>query len=304
MRLRALLFTPRLLPVLAVSVTIGCAATTGSSNHPPSGAWVRKGLGGRPDGVLVLRLDRARNDPVYGPLIREGLRDPELDATLSSIGSVEVWVIADGTTAKNSSWLLAIHALPALKAARPWWQPWARYLKGARPLPSGALEFTTSIGGTLLGLYGYPDGTVIAATGAAVARLADRARRGAAPPPPTSYGRDAIFAVHIGPRIYHLPDLRSNASHGLQAVWAVIHPSERGDLVLGARYDDVADARSAHELLTSGVKELASEREDALPYCPALAQLKLGFHREGRTLSGYIGNIPAVLVAIRDGRCG
>jgi hypothetical protein len=291
----------RALPVFAL--TLACSPLRGTT-PPSAAAATRDLLGGRPDAGVVVRLDRARNDPVYGPVLREQTRDPAVDAALATVDGVELWVLADGADLRHSSWVLAVHALPAARPVVPWWDPWQRHVPGARRLPSGAFELTTSVGGVLLALVGWPDGTLLAATGRAAPRLTERARRGDGPPPPTTWEREAIAAMYVGPRVLRLPDARAaKVGDGLVAAAAVVRTSAHGDLAFAVGYDTLAHAEAAHDLVAAERPRLEAARLEAARTCPPLAQLELAYQRDGRTLRGRIGHIPEVLVALRRGEC-
>lgn len=300
---RALLSSRLLLTMFAVHLASGCETARSASKHPTSGPQAREVVGGRADALVVLRLELAMNDPLYGPLLRDNRR-PDIESTVSSIRSIEAWMIADGATARTSSCFLAVHARPPAQATGVWWHAWEKLLNGSTRLPSGTLEYISSVAGMPVALYAYNDGTLLAATGTQVSRLHARARRSAQPPPPTTYEPDAIFAAYIGPRVYELPDVRTSPmSQGVESSWAIVRASARGDMAFSATYDTVKRARAVHDMTVIGMQQYAAVKAEAVRECPPLGQLEVGFERRGRTLSGRLGNLPGVLLAIKGGAC-
>ncbi|MBK7579684.1 MAG: hypothetical protein IPI67_05685 [Myxococcales bacterium] len=296
----------RVVAWFSVLLLVACGSASSRIASPDATSWESKVLGGAPDARLVLRLDRANADPVYGgpqtPYDRRSPSDPELEAFLVAVDSLELWFVADAREADRSSFLLVVRGKPDLERLKQ--QSDVRGLLSRSPerLPSGVLAYLLSDGATPAELFVLPSGTWVVAAGRIAGRVRYHLFSHAEDPPPAPNESDAILALWIGPGATRLRSVGKRAA-GFEELSVIIRSSQRGDMELTVKFTDEKAAKAALAEVQTLLVQLPAAQKELADSCPAWEAVRFGLQRDGRAITGRVSQLPALIRAYRSGAC-
>lgn len=288
----------RWLALLSLVLLVACGSRAARIESPDAAGWESELLGRAPDARMILRIDAANRDPVYGgPASHRDDADPEIEALVRELTSIEVAFAADGKDAERSSFVVIARGKPSLDLLRKHRAP----SKPPERLPTGVLAYDLTED-TPVALFVLPSGTWVLAAG----RITNRARyhffSHGEDPREASFEPDALLALWIGKGVTRLSDLGKSA-RGFEELSFALRSSERGDLVLRARFSDEASAEEAHRTATLLLARLPEAQKALADECPAWQSVRLSLDRSGRTLLFQLANLPPLVRAYRTGAC-
>lgn len=302
------MFQRLFLIVVLLGVFAGCGSARSHVERPGLSGWESQMLGAPPDAYFVIRMDKALADPVYGgprtPFDPPpSAQDPELEAIVRSITSVEAWMVADALDRDRSSLLLVVRGHPSLDDVRR--QDKEGKLKWRSPerLPSGATFYDLSDHKTNGALIVLPSGTWVAAAGPITGRVRYHFFSTAADPPPSKYEPDALLAVWVGPGASKLAGKGEDSKLGLEGGALVVRSSARGDVELTATFTDEQHAERAAASVIALAALLPTVRHELANKCPAWDKVEFDLKRDGKTVRGRMSNLPPLVRAYRLGAC-
>jgi len=247
----------RLVAWLSLFLLVACSSAASRIASPDATELERDLLGGAPDARLVLRLDKAAQDPVYGGpptgYDRREPADPELEAFVAGVTGIEVWFVADDQKADSSSALFVIRGRPNFGYLQKHEKARALFARETERLPTGVRVYDFSEGGTHVAFFILPSGSWVIATGRIVGRVRYHFFSHGDDPPPVRYEPDALLAMWVGPGVMRLADLAKQGG-GFEGLSLAIRSSARGDMEASATlvdYSHLNQAQGRHRRLFS-----------------------------------------------------
>lgn len=294
----------RLLLCFSLLLLVACGASSPRIDSPEATDWESRVLGGPPDARLVVRLDKAKADPVYGgaPTAYDRPVDPETEALVRDLDSLELWFVADDGRASRASFLVVVRGRPNLDTLRRHGDTRALFARKPERLPSGVLAFDFSDEETPLGFFVLPSGTWVIAAGRIVGRVRYQLFSHAEEPPPAPHERDAIVALWIGPGATRLSGVAKHAD-GFEELSLSVRSSQRGDMELSVQFADDKSAKRALAAADTLLAQLPGAQKALTDRCPAWSEVRIGLERRSRSLTGRLSNLPALVRAYRSGAC-
>jgi len=297
---------PRFLAWLCLVLLVGCGSASPRIASPEASDWEAQVLGGAPDARLILQVEEANADPVYGgPPTAYDRRDPkdaELEALLRGVRSIELWFVVDDRNAERSSLLVLVRGKPDFEALRRHPDTRALFARKPEQLPSGVLAYPVSEDSTPVVFYLLPSGSWVIAAGRISGRVRYHLFSHGGDPPPAPSERDALMAMWVGPGAVRLAEVEKSAK-GFQELSLAIRSSRSGDMELSAKFASEKDAKAALASIQEALKQLPAAQKALADQCPAWEGVRFGLEREGRTLSGRVSNLPPLVRAYRTGAC-
>jgi len=293
--------------LFSVLSLVACGPAAPRVAAPEMTTWERDMLGGPPDAHFIVRLDKARADPVYGgpptPFDKPPSKpaDPEMDVAMNAMLGAELWMIADSEA--SLSVLAVLRGPVPLSILRN--EASGRKVLASPPerLPSGVLLYTFSepkAEGIFLVL---PSGTWVAATGRIVGRVRFHFFSHSADPPPALHEPDAIVAAWAGPGIGRLSPSTSEETSGLEGGGLVIRSSARGDLDTIFVFKDEKNAERAMNAVQALLALVPDFKKRLTDKCPLWESVTIELHRDGKAIAGRMSNLPPLIRAYRTGAC-
>lgn len=296
----------RLIAWLSLFLLVACSSAASRIASPDATELERDLLGGAPDARLVLRLDKAAQDPVYGGpptgYDRREPADPELEAFVAGVTGIEVWFVADDQKADSSSALFVIRGRPNFGYLQKHEKARALFARETERLPTGVRVYDFSEGGTHVAFFILPSGSWVIATGRIVGRVRYHFFSHANDPPPVRYEPDALLAMWVGPGVMRLADLAKQGG-GFEGLSLAIRSSARGDMEASATFVDDKHANEAQAAIAAALAELPKAQKALADECPAWQSVRFELRRDGRTLTGRVSNLPPLVRAYRSGAC-
>lgn len=296
----------RLVAWLSLLLLVACSSASARIASPEASDLESDLLGGPPDARLVLRVDEATADPVYGgPPTRcdqAAPVDPETEALLAAVKSIELWFVADGPKAESSSLLMLVRGRPSLAYLQRHRTTRSLFARAPERLPSGVRAWDFSEGGTKIAFFVLPSGAWVLATGRIVGRVRYHLFSHGEDPPPPRYEPDALLAMWAGPGVLRLGELAKRGD-GFEGLSLAIRSSKRGDMELAATFVDERRADEAHASLRALLVALPEAQKALADECPAWQEVRFDLERDGRTLTGRLANLPPLVRAYRSGAC-
>lgn len=285
----------------------GCGSARSHVEGPGLSGWEAQMLGAKPDAYFVMRMDKALADPVYGgprtPFDPPpSAQDPELEAFLRSVNGIEAWMVADALDAERSSFLVVVRGHPSLEVLRR--PDGVNKLNWRAPerLPSGAVLYDLSDAKNNGALVILPSGTWVAVAGPIMGRVRYHFFSTASDPPPSSYEPDALLAVWVGAGATKLAK-GGESDLGLVGGGLVVRSSKSGDLELSATFSDEHHAEQATTTALAIAALVPKLRQELANKCPAWEKVDVDLHRDGKTVTGRMSNLPPLVRAYRLGAC-
>ncbi|MCK6535166.1 MAG: hypothetical protein L6Q84_19510 [Polyangiaceae bacterium] len=296
----------RLIAWLSLFLLVACSSAASRIASPDATELERDLLGGAPDARLVLRLDKAAQDPVYGGpptgYDRREPADPELEAFLAGLTGIEVWFVADDQKADSSSALVVIRGRPNLGYLQKHEKARTLFARETERLPTGVRVYDFSEGGTRVAFFILPSGSWVIATGRIVGRVRYHFFSHGDDPPPVRSEPDALLAMWVGPGVMRLADLAKQGG-GFEGLSLAIRSSARGDMEASATFVDDKHANDAQAAIAAALAELPKAQKALADECPAWQSVRFELRRDGRTLTGRVSNLPPLVRAYRSGAC-
>lgn len=296
----------RLIAWLSLFLLVACSSAASRIASPDATELERDLLGGAPDARLVLRLDKAAQDPVYGGpptgYDRREPADPELEAFVAGVTGIEVWFVADDQKADSSSALFVIRGRPNFGYLQKHEKARALFARETERLPTGVRVYDFSEGGTHVAFFILPSGSWVIATGRIVGRVRYHFFSHGDDPPPVRYEPDALLAMWVGPGVMRLADLAKQGG-GFEGLSLAIRSSARGDMEASATFVDDKHANEAQAAIAAALAELPKAQKALADECPAWQSVRFELRRDGRTLTGRVSNLPPLVRAYRSGAC-
>lgn len=296
----------RLIACLSLFLLVACSSAASRIASPDATELERDLLGGAPDARLVLRLDKAAQDPVYGGpptgYDRREPADPELEAFVAGVTGIEVWFVADDQKADSSSALFVIRGRPDFGYLQKHEKARALFARETERLPTGVRVYDFSEGGTHVAFFILPSGSWVIATGRIVGRVRYHFFSHGDDPPPVRYEPDALLAMWVGPGVMRLADLAKQGG-GFEGLSLAIRSSARGDMEASATFVDDKHANEAQAAIAAALAELPKAQKALADECPAWQSVRFELRRDGRTLTGRVSNLPPLVRAYRSGAC-
>ena len=296
----------RLVAWLSLFLLVACSSAASRIASPDATELERDLLGGIPDARLVLRLDKAAQDPVYGGpptgYDRREPADPELEAFVAGVTGIEVWFVADDQKADSSSALFVIRGRPNFGYLQKHEKARALFARETERLPTGVRVYDFSEGGTHVAFFILPSGSWVIATGRIVGRVRYHFFSHGDDPPPVRYEPDALLAMWVGPGVMRLADLAKQGG-GFEGLSLAIRSSARGDMEASATFVDDKHANEAQAAIAAALAELPKAQKALADECPAWQSVRFELRRDGRTLTGRVSNLPPLVRAYRSGAC-
>ncbi len=296
----------RLIAWLSLFLLVACSSAASRIASPDATELERDLLGGAPDARLVLRLDQAAQDPVYGGpptgYDRREPADPELEAFLAGLTGIEVWFVADDQKADSSSALVVIRGRPNLGYLQKHEKARTLFARETERLPTGVRVYDFSEGGTRVAFFILPSGSWVIATGRIVGRVRYHFFSHGDDPPPVRSEPDALLAMWVGPGVMRLADLAKQGG-GFEGLSLAIRSSARGDMEASATFVDDKHANDAQAAIAAALAELPKAQKALADECPAWQSVRFELRRDGRTLTGRVSNLPPLVRAYRSGAC-
>jgi len=296
----------RLVAWLSLFLLVACSSAASRIASPDATELERDLLGGAPDARLVLRLDKAAQDPVYGGpptgYDRREPADPELEAFVAGVTGIEVWFVADDQKADSSSALFVIRGRPNFGYLQKHEKARALFARETERLPTGVRVYDFSEGGTHVAFFILPSGSWVIATGRIVGRVRYHFFSHGDDPPPVRYEPDALLAMWVGPGVMRLADLAKQGG-GFEGLSLAIRSSARGDMEASATFVDDKHANEAQAAIAAALAELPKAQKALADECPAWQSVRFELRRDGRTLTGRVSNLPPLVRAYRSGAC-
>lgn len=296
----------RLIAWLSLFLLVACSSAASRIASPDATELERDLLGGAPDARLVLRLDKAAQDPVYGGpptgYDRREPADPELEAFLAGLTGIEVWFVADDQKADSSSALVVIRGRPNLGYLQKHEKARTLFARETERLPTGVRVYDFSEGGTRVAFFILPSGSWVIATGRIVGRVRYHFFSHGDDPPPVRSEPDALLAMWVGPGVMRLADLAKQGG-GFEGLSLAIRSSARGDMEASATFVDDKHANDAQAAIAAALAELPKAQKALADECPAWQSVRFELRRDGRTLTGRVSNLPPLVRAYRAGAC-
>lgn len=296
----------RLIAWLSLFLLVACSSAASRIASPDATELERDLLGGAPDARLVLRLDKAAQDPVYGGpptgYDRREPADPELEAFLAGLTGIEVWFVADDQKADSSSALVVIRGRPNLGYLQKHEKARTLFARETERLPTGVRVYDFSEGGTRVAFFILPSGSWVIATGRIVGRVRYHFFSHGDDPPPVRSEPDALLGMWVGPGVMRLADLAKQGG-GFEGLSLAIRSSARGDMEASATFVDDKHANDAQAAIAAALAELPKAQKALADECPAWQSVRFELRRDGRTLTGRVSNLPPLVRAYRSGAC-
>ncbi|MCC6669111.1 MAG: hypothetical protein IT375_35555 [Polyangiaceae bacterium] len=296
----------RLIAWLSLFLLVACSSAASRIASPDATELESDLLGGAPDARLVLRLDKAAEDPVYGGpptgYDRREPADPELEAFVAGVTGIEVWFVADGQKADSSSALVVVRGRPNFGYLQKHEKARALFARETERLPTGVRVYDFSEGGTHVAFFILPSGSWVIATGRIVGRVRYHFFSHGDDPPPVRYEPDALLAMWVGPGVMRLADLAKQGG-GFEGLSLAIRSSARGDMEASATFVDDKHANEAQAAIAAALAELPKAQKALADECPAWQSVRFELRRDGRTLTGRVSNLPPLVRAYRSGAC-
>ena len=296
----------RLVAWLSLFLLVACSSAASRIASPDATELERDLLGGTPDARLVLRLDKAAQDPVYGGpptgYDRREPADPELEAFVAGVTGIEVWFVADDQKADSSSALFVIRGRPNFGYLQKHEKARALFARETERLPTGVRVYDFSEGGTHVAFFILPSGSWVIATGRIVGRVRYHFFSHGDDPPPVRYEPDALLAMWVGPGVMRLADLAKQGG-GFEGLSLAIRSSARGDMEASATFVDDKHANEAQAAIAAALAELPKAQKALADECPAWQSVRFELRRDGRKLTGRVSNLPPLVRAYRSGAC-
>ena len=296
----------RLVAWLSLFLLVACSSAASRIASPDATELERDLLGGAPDARLVLRLDKAAQDPVYGGpptgYDRREPADPELEAFVAGVTGIEVWFVANDQKADSSSALFVIRGRPNFGYLQKHEKARALFARETERLPTGVRVYDFSEGGTHVAFFILPSGSWVIATGRIVGRVRYHFFSHGDDPPPVRYEPDALLAMWVGPGVMRLADLAKQGG-GFEGLSLAIRSSARGDMEASATFVDDKHANEAQAAIAAALAELPKAQKALADECPAWQSVRFELRRDGRTLTGRVSNLPPLVRAYRSGAC-
>ncbi|MCC6903960.1 MAG: hypothetical protein IT377_33640 [Polyangiaceae bacterium] len=296
----------RLVAWFSLLLLVACSSSASRIASPEATEVERDLLGGAPDARLVMRLDKAFEDPVYGgPPTRYDRRtpvDPELDAFLAGVKGIELWFVADDTKADASSLLIVVRGQPNFGYLQQHKDTRALFAREPERLPTGVRLYDFKQGGTHVAFFVLPSGSWVIATGRIVGRVRYHFFSHGGDPPAARQEPDALLAMWVGPGVMRLADF-SKRGGGFEGLSVAVRSSARGDMEASATFIDDKHANEAQAALTELLAELPKAQKALADRCPAWQSVRFEMQRRGRTLTGRVANLPPLIQAYRTGAC-
>lgn len=296
----------RLLACLSLFLLVACGGASPRISSPQASGWEADVLGGPPDARLVLRLDQANADPVYGgpatPYDKRSTSDPELEALFRDVKTIELWFVADQRDADRSSLLVVVRGKPDFELLRTHRDARALFSKQPERLRSGVLAYDLPAGSTPLSFFLMPSGTWVIAAGRIAGRVRYHLFSHGEDPPPTPYEPDALLAFWVGPGASRLAGVQKHA-RGFEELSMAIRSSRSGDVEVSVKFGDAKHAREALDSVKDLLAELPRAQKVLADSCPAWERVRFDLVREDRALTGRVSNLPPLVRAYRTGAC-
>lgn len=286
--------------LLAAPLVLGCRR--GADTRAPdnfAAPLAEQLLGGPAELAMFVDVAGIVGDSVYGAVVRRShagkLGDSrELRWLLARVDRMDVWVTG---VAGSSRDVIGLAVLRSGRIVEADFGPAGLALPIERrvPLASGATMFAVRTRG-LPGAMFLIDGSLVLASGAAMAAAERHFTTSRTLPPALDGGRGSLAGVH-GRR----PALSWMAPSYWDYVeaWSVVwHTGRRDDVVATATF---ADDRSADEAM-DWADELPEVRAERQRRCSALRKMGLDVKQSRRTVSVRVSGIRAVLAAALDDR--